>query len=101
MKKNNFRTYNLAVEFFKATQKLHVKSFLRNQLDRAASSIALNLREGNARISTVDRKHFFNIAYASADECIAILELANAHSEIQEQLDILCRHICRLIQNAK
>ena len=61
----NFRTYELANVYFKECQKVRVAAFLRNQLDRAASSIVLNLAEGNGRRTTSDRKHFFQIAYGS------------------------------------
>ena len=51
----NFRTYELASVYFKECQKVRVAAFLRNQLDRAASSIVLNLAEGNGRRTTNDR----------------------------------------------
>ena len=42
---------------------------LRDQLERAASSIALTLAEGNARRTKRDRHHFFSMAQGSAMEC--------------------------------
>ena len=71
----NFRTYELATVYFKECQKVRVAAFLRNQLDRAASSIVLNLAEGNGRQTTNDRKHFFQIAYGSLKETQAIYHL--------------------------
>ena len=99
---NNFRTYELAVSFYFVCKKLSVPSFLRNQLDRASSSIVLNLAEGDARQSRNDRKHFFHIAYGSLSECKAILVLAtndNASKAIN-LADSLGAHIYRLIQHA-
>ena len=99
---NNFRTYDLAVSFYYVCKKLSVPSFLRNQLDRASSSIVLNLAEGDARQSCNDRKHFFHIAYGSLSERKAILVLAtndNASKAIN-LADSLGAHIYRLIQHA-
>ena len=44
---DNFRTYDLAVQLYQVCKKHSVPSFLRNQLDRASSSIVLNLAEGH------------------------------------------------------
>ena len=97
---SNFRTYDLAVLYFKECEKLRVAAFLRNQLDRAASSIVLNLAEGNARSTTKDRKRFFQIAYGSLKETQAILAISDASPKILAMADILGAHIYRLIQNA-
>ena len=95
-----FRTYQLAVEFYFNCKKLNVPPYLRNQLERAASSIALNLAEGNARQSTNDRKHFFQIAYGSLKECQAILELVAPKTSAYTLADTLAAHLYRLIKNA-
>jgi len=98
----NFRTYSLAVQFYQNCQKLNLKPCLRNQLNRAASSIALNLAEGRGRKTLTDQKHFFQIAYGSAKECQAILDLAlPTDTALQNFLDLLCAHLYRLIQNAR
>jgi four helix bundle protein len=44
-----FRTMDLSVEFYELSEKSELKGNLRDQLLRAASSIALNLPEGNAK----------------------------------------------------
>ena len=46
----NFRTYQLSIQFYRATSKAPVPGHLRNQLLRAASSFTLNLGEGYGRI---------------------------------------------------
>ena len=53
-----------------------LKAFMRDQLLRASSSVALNLAEGNARRTQKDRLRFFNIALSSLREVqmICILE---------------------------
>ena len=50
---------------------------LASQLQRAATSVALNLAEGNRRLGR-DRVHAFSIAAGSADEVRAALEVAEA-----------------------
>ena len=97
---NNFRTYNLAINFYKECLKLHVNNNLRNQLTRASSSIALNLAEGRGRKTLVDQKHFFQIALGSAYECKAILDLTNTPQNLIMQADILGAHIYKLLKNA-
>ena len=98
---NNFRTYNLAINFYKECEKLHVNNVLRNQLTRASSSIALNLAEGRGRKTLLDQKHFFQIALGSARECKAILDLTiNPPKNLINQADSICAHIYKLIKNA-
>ncbi len=58
----NFRTYQLAVAFYHQTRKLKLRGHLANQLDRAASSICLNLAEGKGRNSAKDQIRFFHMA---------------------------------------
>ena len=78
---------NLArTEFFRSTQNLKLCGALREQLNRAASSIALNLAEGRGKPTVKDQLRFFHIAMGSVRECQAILELAalEAHPAAQE-----------------
>ena len=69
----NFRTFNLAVEFYKQAQKLAINGHLKDQLDRASLSICLNLAEGRQRRTTTDQKRFFNIAFSSLREVHGLL----------------------------
>jgi four helix bundle protein len=48
---------------------------VRDQLDRASSSIALNIAEGNGKFAPKDRCRFFDIAHGSALECAAALDV--------------------------
>ncbi len=54
------------------------------QLDRAASSVPLNIAEGNGRFTAKDRCHFFDIARGSALECAACLDVMVARRLIDE-----------------
>jgi four helix bundle protein len=49
---------------------------VKDQLDRASTSIPLNIAEGNGKYSLKDRCRFFDIAHGSALECAAGLDLA-------------------------
>lgn len=44
------------------------------QLDRASTSIPLNIAEGNGKFTPKDRCKFFDIAHGSALECAAALD---------------------------
>ena len=98
----NFRTYQLAVEFYRLTRSLKLPAHLRDQLARASSSIALNLAEGAGRNTTQDQIRFFSIAFGSLRECQAILDLSdNVNSNILELADKLAAHIYRLIKTVR
>jgi four helix bundle protein len=51
------------------------KAAAKDQLDRASTSIPLNIAEGNGKFSTVDRARFLEIARGSALECTACLDV--------------------------
>lgn len=53
---------------------------LRDQLDRASTSIVLNIAEGAGRRGGPDRARFFAIARGSATECAAILDIVRARA---------------------
>lgn len=98
---SDFRTLNLAIEFHDLAESLELKGHLRDQLSRAASSIALNLSEGNAKPSEKEKKRYYQTAYASCQECKTILRLAKLHElPIATPLDHLAASIYKLM-NAK
>ena len=84
---NNFRTYNLAVEFYRLSSALEIDSHLKMQLSRASSSIALNLAEGAGRFSNKDRARFYQIAFGSLRECQAIIEQPGIPELNQKRFD--------------
>lgn len=57
---------------------------LRETLDKSATSIALNIAEGNGRYSTRDHKRFLRIAQKSAMKCGAYIDLAVQRGIIPE-----------------
>lgn len=59
---------------------------VHNQLDRASTSIPLNIAEDNGKHTQQDRCRFFDIARGSALECAACLDVLVAKSRIEERL---------------
>ncbi len=73
----NFRSYQLAVKFYKLCEKLKAPKHLQDQLLRASSSIALNLAEGGERVTDADRRRFYRMAMGSIRECQTIRECSD------------------------
>lgn len=48
---------------------------LRDQLERASTSVVLTIAEGAGRRSRRDKRHYYTMARGSASECAAIVEL--------------------------
>ena len=76
-----FKTYQMSLELIERCQKLKIPAYLRTQLERAALSVALNLSEGNVRISSKDKRRFLMIAYGSIREVQTVLHIAKARQE--------------------
>src|SRR5271157_3072524 len=55
---------------------------VKDQLDRASTSIPLNIAEGNGKYSPKDRCRFFDIAHGSALECAAGLDILVAKAKL-------------------
>ena len=71
--------YQVALEFNgwvgEVLATVEAKAATKDQLDRAATSIPLNLAEGNGKFSRRDRARFFDIARGSALEAAASLDV--------------------------
>ncbi len=95
-----FRTLDLAVEFYEMSENSGLQGNLRDQLLRAASSIALNLSEGNAKRTEKEKKRYYHTAYASCQECKTILKLAKIqNSEVSQLADHLGASLFKLLKS--
>ena len=93
----SFRTYQLAVNLYREAKSLGVPGYLKDQLLRSASSIALNLAEGSAKPSRKERLRYYHIAFASLRETQCILELeGERYPEFKAKADILAAHLYKL-----
>ena len=54
---------------------ISAKAAAKDHLDRASTSLPLNIAEGTGKFSTVDRARFLEIARGSALECAACLDV--------------------------
>src|SRR5437764_13091040 len=54
---------------------ISLKAAAKEQLDRASTSIPLNIAEGNGKFSFKDRARFFEMARGSALECAECLDV--------------------------
>jgi len=61
------------------------KAAAKDQLDRASTSLPLNVAEGNGKFSDADRSRFLEIARGSALECAACLDVLVARRLIAEE----------------
>jgi four helix bundle protein len=57
---------------------------VKDQLDRASTSIALNIAEGNGKYALKDRCRFFDISHGSALECAAGLDILVAKAKLTQ-----------------
>jgi four helix bundle protein len=101
--------YQKAINFVAWTQplleSLPSKASVRDQLDRASTSIPLNIAEGNVKFSTADRARFLQIAVGSAVECAACLDVVVARalagaSDVavgKEQLEMIVKMLMGLL----
>ena len=71
--------YQKAIDFVSwsdgVLDKVPKTAAVHNQLDRASTSIPLNIAEGNGKFTSADRCRFFDIARGSALESAACLDV--------------------------
>lgn len=81
-----FRTLELAITYYSLIKDIKIPSHLKEQLLRSASSVSLNLAEGNAKLSYADKKRIYQIALGSFRESQVTLQLANYKDDKLSQL---------------
>src|SRR5437764_7989910 len=75
------------------------KTAAKDQLDRASTSIPLNIAEGNGKFSAKDRARFLEIARGSALECAAALDVLVARKlAAVEQVESAKDNLVRIVQ---
>ena len=101
--------YQKAIAFVAWSQplleSLPAKISVRDQLDRASTSIPLNIAEGNVKFSAADRARFLQIAVGSAVECAACLDVvvarglrgANDVMAGKEQIEMIVKMLMGLL----
>src|SRR4051812_8365658 len=82
----NFDSYQLALRFHELAASLKVPRYLRDQLLRASSSVALNIAEGSGKLTLKDQQRFYAIALGSLRESQAVLDLAKFKGSEAAQL---------------
>jgi four helix bundle protein len=77
--------YQRSIQFIawtsQALQNMPRKLAVHDQLDRASTSVPLNIAEGNAKYTAPDRCRYFDSARGSALECAACLDVLVAKGE--------------------
>src|SRR5580765_4188106 len=75
------------------------KAAAKDQLDRASTSIPLNIAEGNGKFSGKDRARFLEIARGSALECAACLDVLVARKlATPRQIETAKENLARIVQ---
>jgi four helix bundle protein len=84
------KAYQRALEFVSFVgpiiEELPPRLSARDQLDRASTSIVLNLAEGNGKRSHPDRCRYFDIARGSGVECAACLDVLVARQKLSAEI---------------
>ena len=75
MTMQKFKTYQLAINFYRNSRNLNLREPLKNQFHRASLSIVLNLAEGSAKPTAKDRRKFYRISLGSLRNLIQMISL--------------------------
>jgi four helix bundle protein len=78
---------------------ISAKAAAKDQLDRASTSIPLNIAEGNGKFSAKDRARFFEMARGPALECAACLDVLLVRKlAAEEQVVPAKERLSRIVQ---
>ena len=67
------------------------RNYLADQLNRAASSVPLNIAEGAGEFSPKEKARFYRMARRSATECAAILDVCRRLALVEEEAHLAGR----------
>ena len=100
--------YRTAIEFVVIANEIveqlpRGRGYLADQLQRAATSIPLNIGEGAGEFSSRDKARFYRMARRSATECAAILDVCHRLKLIADGMtrtsrDLLLRIVSMLVR---
>lgn len=82
------------------------RSYLADQLQRAATSILLNIAEGAGEYASNEKGRFYRMVKRSATECAAIFDLCKELQLVEQQCyaearELLARIVAMLIRMAQ
>jgi four helix bundle protein len=77
------KQFNRAVSVF--LERAKTSKNKKDQLERAAFSIMLNIAEGTGRFTKPDKRNFYIIARGSAFECVAIFDYLSDQKVINQE----------------
>jgi four helix bundle protein len=82
------------------------RGHLKDQLDRAATSVVLNIAEGAGEFSPDEKRRFYRIARRSATEAAAILHIVarrghGSNNATSSARDLLARVVSMLVKMTK
>ena len=88
MNHQKLRCYQMALQLLKEVASVmtswpSARAVLKDQLERASTSVILNLAEGAGKLTPKDRRKFFSIARGSIQEVAACLDIAYALGSIE------------------
>ena len=100
--------YQAAIDFVILSDKIleelpRGRAYLVDQLQRAASSVALNIAEGAGEFARQEKHRFYRMAKRSATECAAILDIGLKLglielNKLNHARDLLFRMVSMLIK---
>jgi len=100
--------YRIAIDWVSLAQDIaealpRGKGNLADQLQRASSSIPLNIAEGAGEFSGAEKARFYRMAKRSAHECAAVLDVAKrrsliAHEHFAQGRSLLLRIVGMLVK---
>ncbi len=93
-----FAVYQTSLEFVSLTNSINKqlpkrKAYLADQLQRAASSISLNIAEGAGEFSKNEKARFYRMAKRSTTECAAILDICSKLQLIDQSNHVKSREL--------
>jgi len=90
--------YKIAFEFVMATESIinqlpKGRAYLIDQLQRAGSSVLLNIAEGAGEFSANEKIRFYRMARRSATECSGILDICKGLHFLEEESYLAIRSL--------